>query len=66
MSKKQVKPPQLPGLPDTLDPQLRAYLETLELKCQIYEGTIAKLTNSRFVTIQDLVSAGVVADGVIK
>lgn len=56
---------ELPELPPDLPPNLREWCEAVESQLQIFRGLIGKGTNTRFTTIQDLVTAGVVADGVI-
>lgn len=60
-----VKPLSSDDIPADLDPRLRDILEAIIYAIDLREGRVAKNTNSRFVTIQDLVTAGVVADGVI-
>lgn len=54
-------------LPKSVDqvPGLREWLENLAAAVDIREGRVGKGTNTRFVTIQDLVTAGVVPDGKI-
>lgn len=61
-----VKPISIDDIPADLDPRLREILENVIYSMDLREGRVAKGTNSRFVTIQDLVSAGLIADGVIK
>lgn len=63
---RTIKPPAMADIPRDLDPRLIAILEALIQSNDLREGRIAPLTNTRFVTIQDLVTAGIVADGVIK
>lgn len=63
---RKIKPTTLGELPPDLDPRLKEYLEALAYALDLREGRVAAGTNSRFVTIQDLVDAGVVTDGVIK
>jgi hypothetical protein len=60
---RAIKVPSLEDLPQNVDPQLRTFLEALIYAIDIREGRIAPGTNTRFVTIQDLVDAGVVSDG---
>ena len=63
---RTIKVPSLDEIPPGLDPQLQALLEAIIYAIDVREGRVAKGTNSRFVTIQDLVDAGVVNDGVIE
>lgn len=63
---RPVKIPSLGDIPPDTPPALRDLLESLILSIDIREGRVGKGTNSRFVTIQDLVDAGVVQDGVIR
>jgi hypothetical protein len=63
---RAVKLPALGDIPADCPPQTRELLENLLLTLDIAYGRVGKGTNTRFVTIQDLVNAGVVADGVIK
>lgn len=63
---RKIKPPTIEDLPEDLDPRLREILEGIIYSLDLREGRVAKETNTRFVNIQDLVDAGVVADGVIK
>jgi len=63
---RKVPPPLLPDIPEDLDPRLRGILEALYEEIDLREGRQAKGTNSRFVTIEDLVEAGVIADGDIE
>lgn len=60
------RPPPLADVPKDVSPDLAELLGQMIATHDIREGRTAKGTNSRFVTIQDLVNAGVVADGVIK
>lgn len=62
---RKINPPQLPDIPADLDPVLRDILEAYRQGMDLREGRLSPNTNSRFVTIQDLVDAGIVADGVI-
>lgn len=61
-----VRFPELPALPDNTPPNLREWCEAVEGQLGIMRGIIAPGTNTRFVTIQDLVNAALVADGVIR
>ena len=63
---RTIKVPSIQDLPENLDPVLREVLEQIVNALDVREGRVAKGTNSRFTTIQDLVTAGVVADGVLK
>jgi len=58
--------PALGDIPADTPPQLRKLLEDIIYALDVREGRVAKGTNSRFVTIQDLVEAGVIADGDIE
>lgn len=60
---REVKVPPLPDVPDDVPPSVRAFLEAVKQSLEIREGRIASGTNSRFVTIKDLVDAGVIAQG---
>lgn len=62
---RKIKPTTLGELPPDMDPRVREVLEAIMYALDLREGRIAAGTNSRFVTIQDLVDAGVVADKVI-
>lgn len=66
MSKRPVQIPGIPKLPDSAPKELRDWCIRVQQILDIRNGIAAKGTNTRFVTIQDLVDAGVVADGVIK
>lgn len=63
---RTIKVPALDEIPSGLDPKLQALLEGIIYALDVREGRVAKETNSRFVTIQDLVDAGVINDGDIK
>lgn len=63
---RPVKLPELPELPADLPAGLKDWCEAVEQRLRIMQGQVAKETNSRSVTIHDLVAAGLVADGVIK
>lgn len=63
---RTIKVPSIEQIPPDASAEMRAVLESIIQSLDTREGRIAKNTNSRFVTIQDLVNAGVVADGVIK
>lgn len=63
---RTVKPLSIDDIPADMEPRMREVLEAIIYAIDLREGRVAKGTNSRFVTIQDLVAAGVVADGVIK
>lgn len=65
MAGRKIVPPQFSGIPEDFDPRLRGILEELQQALDLREGRIAPGTNTRFVTIGDLVDAGVVADGVL-
>lgn len=61
---RRIKPPSMKdiaGVDPKLLPALQAIIDWVNLR----EGFSSPQTNSRFVTIQDLVDAGVVADGKI-
>lgn len=59
--------PGLPAIPNNVSSEAQAWMRqvTQVLQTMYGQGKSAG-TNSRFVTIQDLVDAGVVANGVIK
>lgn len=63
---RKIKPISLDDLPADLDPRLREIIESIVYAMDLREGRIARGTNTRFVSIQDLVDAGIVVDGVIK
>lgn len=63
---RKIKPINLEELPADFDPRLRELLEQIVYALDLREGRVAAKTNSRFVTIQDLVDAGVIADGDIE
>lgn len=54
------------SIPDSVDKPLRDLLEQIIHHIDLREGRIAPGTNTRFVSIQDLVDAGVVPDGTIE
>lgn len=58
-----VKIPEPPQLPDDLPPALREWCENAELALAILRGTRGKGTNSRAVTVQDLINVGLINDG---
>lgn len=58
-----VRTPTLGDVPKGIDPALKDLLERIILLLDIREGRVAKGTKSRFVTIQDLIDAGVISDG---
>lgn len=60
---REIIPPSLEDLPKDIDPKLRSLLEALIYTIDIREGRVARGTNTRFVTIQDLVDAGLINDG---
>lgn len=60
---RAIKFPELPELPADLDPSLREWAQVVEQQLNLMRGNIAAGTNTRFVTIQDLVDAAVIADG---
>lgn len=60
------KIPTLGDIPPDVSPALRELLENIILSIDIREGRVGRGTNSRFVTIQDLVAAGVIAEGDIE
>lgn len=66
MTSRTIKANVFSDIPPDFDPRLRALLEELQAAIDLREGRIAAGTNTRFVTIQDLVTAGVVADGVME
>lgn len=66
MARREIKPPALDDLPDDFDPRIRGVLEQIIYAIDLREGRVARGSNTRFVTIQDLVDAGVVQDGEIE
>lgn len=62
---RRIKPPAMKDIPAGIDPKLVPLLEAIIGHVNLREGFSSPRTNSRFVTIQDLVDAGVVADGKI-
>jgi hypothetical protein len=63
--RKNVKVPTIAEIPKAVDPGVRDVLEGIIQTHDIREGRAAKGTNSRFVTIQDLINAGIIVDGKI-
>lgn len=63
---RKIITPAIPDVPPDTPKPLRDVLEAMKQWIDIREGRAAKGTNARAVVIQDLVDAGVVADGVIK
>jgi hypothetical protein len=63
---RKIRPPSLEDIPADCPEGLRPLIEQLIYAIDLREGRVGKGTNTRFVTIQDLVDAAVVADGVIK
>lgn len=66
MTTRKITPPSFSDIPKDFDPRLVSILQELQAAIDLREGRIAQGTNTRFVTIQDLVDAAVVADGVIE
>jgi len=60
---RKVKTPLLADIPPDFDPRLITILRALQESVDLREGRTAKGTNSRFVTIQDLIDAGVINEG---
>lgn len=58
-----LKIPEMPELPADLPPALREWCETVELILRLREGLVGPGTNTRFVTIQDLINAGLISEG---
>lgn len=65
MSKVAGPIPVIPDVPENLDEGLREFLTAVKTNLDVLAGR-AVGHNVRAVTIADLVTAGVVADGVIK
>lgn len=63
---RAVKLPSLGEIPASVDADTANLFNDIIMLLDIAYGRQGKGTNTRFVTIQDLVNAGVVADGVIK
>lgn len=63
---RRIKPINVQQIPKDCPPWLKRMLEEMIYNQQLREGQIAPGTNSRFVTIQDLVDAGIVPDGGIE
>lgn len=57
--------PEVGDLPLDMDPHLRSVLEAIIQTIDIREGRQLKGKNVRFVTIQDLIDAGLIVDGAI-
>lgn len=56
--------PPIPPIPQNPTPEdLYRILTAMKTAFEVREGVTAAGTNSRFTTIQDLVGAGVLADG---
>lgn len=62
---RAIKPLSLDDIPADLEPRLRELLEQLIYAADLREGRVARGTNSRFVTIKDLIDAGVIVNGQI-
>jgi hypothetical protein len=60
---RKISPAILSDIPPDFDPRLVKILESLREAIDLREGRIAPGKNARFVTIQDLVDANVIADG---
>ena len=60
---RRVDPPILIEVPPDVEKGLRELLEGMRQTIDLREGRLGKGTNSRFVTIQDLIDAGVIAEG---
>lgn len=63
---RAIKVPELPELGADVPQAVRDWCHTADQMLGIAFGRVAAGTNTRFVTIQDLVDAGVVPDGLIK
>ncbi|MDH4172137.1 MAG: hypothetical protein OEW90_04985 [Betaproteobacteria bacterium] len=63
---RKIKVPALGDIPPDTPKPMRDLLESIIYSLDVREGRVAARTNSRFVTIQDLVDAAVVNDGVIE
>lgn len=63
---RAIKLPTFGEIPASVDRATAEMLNDIVMLLDIAYGRQGKGTNSRFVTIQDLVNAGLVADGVIK
>lgn len=63
---RKILTPAIPDIPPDTPKPVRDALEALKQTADIREGRAARGANARFVTIQDLVDAGIVADGVLK
>lgn len=66
---RRITTPGIPDIPTGMEQPQRGILEAMKSTIDLREGRLQKVTaaqrNSRFVTIQDLIDAGLVADGVI-
>lgn len=60
---RKIKPPVLPDIPQDIDPRLIKQFQGLRDAIDLREGRVASGKNARFVTIQDLIDAGVINDG---
>lgn len=60
---RKIKLPSLQDVPPDTPQPLRELLESIIYALDVREGRVAQGTNSRFVTIQDLVDAAVINDG---
>ena len=63
---RKIKVPVPGDLPNDIPKGLRDVLENIIHALDMREGRVAKGTNTRFVTIQDLVDAGLISDGDIE
>lgn len=63
---RRIRIPELPELPPDTPAALREWCEAVDQILSIFRGTVAQGTNTRFVTIQDLIDAGVIAEGDIE
>lgn len=63
---RPIRYPTLGDIPPEVIGEHRRLLEDMIMLLDLAYGRQGKGTNARFVTIADLVAAGVVADGVIK
>lgn len=66
MSGRKIKVPALGDIPKNVDPALRDVLQSIIDAIDLREGRTSPGSNTRFVTIQDLVDAGVITDGQIR
>lgn len=58
--------PELGEVPPGTEPALKSLVENIVQTIEIREGRTLRGKNTRFVTIQDLIDAGVVVEGVIE